>query len=46
MTLFADITFMDLALSLIALGTIERFVLPILPEDVVGPDGWLLKTAE
>ncbi len=46
MTLFADITFLDVAMTLVALGAFERFVMPLLPEDVVGPEGWLLKTAE
>ena len=45
MTMFADITFLEVAMTLMALGAVERFVLPILPEDVVGPEGWLVKTA-
>jgi hypothetical protein len=45
MTLFADITFYDLALSLIAVGLIDR-ILCELPESMVGPKGWLLRTGE
>ena len=42
-SMFADITFFDVAMSLIALGMIERVVVR-LPETVVGPNGWLLNT--
>lgn len=43
MSLFADVTFQDVMLSLIAVGLIERLVY-LLPETVVGPQGWLLRT--
>lgn len=42
MSLFADVTFQEVALSLIAVGLIER-LLYLLPETVVGPEGWLLR---
>jgi len=45
MTLFADLTFYDVALSLIAVGIIDR-ILCELPESVVGPRGWLLRTGK
>ena len=40
---FAEITFFELGMTLIALGVIER-LLYLLPRDVVGPGGWLLDT--
>lgn len=43
MSFFSDITFLDVTLSLIALGVIER-LLYRLPETMVGPGGWLLDT--
>lgn len=46
MTIFADITFIEVALALVAVGSFERFVMPLMPEEMVGPDGWLLKVAE
>ena len=44
-TLFHDVTFYQVALSLIALGIIERIML-LLPETVVGENGWLLRIRE
>lgn len=41
-----DIAFMDVCLALIALGWIERFALPMLPDTLVGPNGLLLVTSE
>ena len=46
MTMFAEITFIEVAMTLVAIGAFERFIMPLMPEDVVGPEGWLLKTAE
>jgi uncharacterized membrane protein YqhA len=46
MTMFADITFIEVALALVALGSFERFVMPLMPEEMVGPDGWLVKSAQ
>ena len=41
----SGISFMELGLTLITLGIIERG-LHRLPSDVVGPGGWLLDTGE
>lgn len=41
--LTAEISFMDLGLGLVAVGIAERIALN-LPEDMVGPGGWLLDT--
>ncbi len=41
--LFADITFFEVAMALVAVGVIER-LLYLLPEQVVGNGGWLLDT--
>lgn len=43
MILLTDITFFEVAMSLIAVGCIER-ALYLLPDDMVGPGGWLLDT--
>ena len=43
MSLLQDISFFDVTMSLIAIGVIER-LLYLLPEDIVGPGGWLLDT--
>ena len=45
MTLLADITFQNICLTLLTLGAIER-VIAFLPEEMVGPNGWLLQTEE
>lgn len=42
-TLITDITFFDLAASLVVIGLVERIVIR-LPDTVVGPQGWLLTT--
>ena len=44
MALLSDITFLDVSLTLITLGVLERLALRYLPDSVVGPDGWLLVT--
>ena len=44
-SLFSEITFTEVALSLIILGAIERVIVR-LPESVVGPNGWLLTTGD
>ncbi len=41
----ADITFFEVCLSLLTVGLIERVVIR-LPEEMVGPGGWLLDTGE
>ena len=38
-----DITFFEVGVSLIVLGVIEQVYIR-LPEDMVGPGGWLLDT--
>jgi len=45
MTLFADVTFLEICLALLTVGVAERFV-AYLPENMVGPQGWLLQTRE
>lgn len=42
MSLLADITFIEVALSLVTLAVIERLMVRYLPETLVGPDGLLL----
>ncbi len=42
-TLISEITFFEVAMSLLAVGLIERVVVR-LPETMVGPEGWLLTT--
>ena len=41
----SQISFLELGLTLITLGVIER-CLHCLPSDIVGPGGWLLDTGE
>lgn len=41
--LLSEISFFEVALSLLAIGVIERFIY-LLPEAMVGPGGWLLDT--
>lgn len=41
----SHVTFFELGVSLLAIGVIERLLLT-LPEEVVGPGGWLLDTGE
>ncbi len=45
MSLFADVSFMEICLTLVTLAVAERVVLPYLPKSLVGPNGLLLKTA-
>ena len=44
MTLFSDVTFMEICLTLVTLAVAERAILPLLPDHLVGPEGLLLKT--
>ena len=46
MIMYVDVSFIEVAMTLVCLGAIERFILPLMPEDVVGPEGWLLKTID
>lgn len=41
--ILSDISFFEVAMSLIAVGLVER-VIYRLPADMVGPGGWLLDT--
>jgi hypothetical protein len=47
MSLFAyvlsEISFFEVAMSLLAVGVVERFIY-LLPAEMVGPGGWLLDT--
>ncbi|WP_377507244.1 hypothetical protein [Octadecabacter sp. R77987] len=42
MTLFQDVTFFQVTLSLLAVGVLEQLA-QFLPKDIVGPNGWLLR---
>ena len=44
MQLFADISFMEICLTLVTLAVAERLMVRYLPESLVGPNGLLLKT--
>ena len=46
MSVWADITFMDVCMTLVAFGFVERFILPVMPETLVGPEGLLLTITE
>jgi hypothetical protein len=46
MTLFTDVTFLQVCLAVLSVAVAERLFLTYLPEDMVGPDGWLLKTGK
>ena len=41
--ILSDISFFEVAMSLLAVGVIERFIYR-LPTEMVGPGGWLLDT--
>lgn len=41
--ILSDISFFEVAMSLMAIGVIERFIY-LLPTAMVGPGGWLLDT--
>lgn len=44
MTFLADVSFMEICLTLMTLAVAERLVVPYLPDSLVGPEGLLLKT--
>lgn len=44
MLIIENISFLNVCLALVTLAVAERLIVQYLPEDVVGPDGWLLKT--
>jgi hypothetical protein len=46
MSLFTEITFDQICLTLVTLAVAERAIMPLLPETLVGPKGWLLKTSD
>lgn len=41
-----EITFDQIALSLLAVGVIREAMIQYLPDDVAGPGGWLVDTHE
>jgi hypothetical protein len=43
MSLIAQITPLEIALALLAVGAIETLLCRFSPETMVGPDGWLLR---
>jgi hypothetical protein len=44
MSLFTDVTFLQVCAALIAVGVIERALLKFGPDAMVGPEGWLIRT--
>ena len=44
MSLFAEITFMEISLTLVILAVAERLMLRYLPDTLVGPQGLLIRT--
>lgn len=44
MLFIENISFLDVCLALVTIAVAERLVVQYLPEDMVGPNGWLLKT--
>ena len=44
MLFIENISFLDVCLALVTVAVAERVIVQYLPEDVVGPNGWLLKT--
>jgi hypothetical protein len=42
--LFGDLSFFEVAMTVMALGVVERALL-LLPETVVGENGWLLRVS-
>lgn len=43
MTLFQDVTFFQVIMSLLAVGVLEQLA-QFLPKNIVGPNGWLLRS--
>ena len=46
MTMFYDITFFEVAMSLITVGLIYESATIVLPDSIAGPGGWLIDTSE
>lgn len=44
MLFIENISFLDVCLALVTIAVAERLVVQYMPEDMVGPNGWLLKT--
>lgn len=44
MTLLSQITFFEVAMSLMAVGAIDELMRRYAPETLVGPNGWLIET--
>ncbi len=45
MTFLAQITFFEISMALLFVGFAERVLLGYAPDDMVGPNGWLLRRA-
>jgi len=45
MAFFADITFLEVCATLLTIGLAERALLAYAPDDMVGPNGWLLRVS-
>ncbi len=43
MSLFAGITFYEVCMALLMVGTAERLLLAYAPVEMVGRNGWLIK---
>lgn len=43
MTLFTDITPIQIALALVGVGIVEELLCRFAPANMVGPKGWLLR---
>ncbi|WP_176438438.1 hypothetical protein [Actibacterium lipolyticum] len=46
MDLFTNITFDQIALTVLTLGVVREAMIQVLPNDVAGPGGWLVNTGE
>jgi len=44
MLFIETVSFLDVCLALVTIAIAERAIVQHLPETVVGPEGWLLKT--
>lgn len=46
MTLFAQVTFDQVALSIMACVAVREVMIMFLPDAIAGPEGWLVRTGE
>jgi len=44
MSFIANISFLDVCTALVLVAVAERLIMQYAPDELVGPDGWLLKT--